>query len=100
SLVTRGSGIAQVLAGIVDLLTSIGARLRRCKTASCRQLFVANRPAQVRCGPSCGGTERVREWRHKHREQHSGNRHRQYARKIAKRLPGARVARRTKRKDK
>lgn len=93
-LVTRAAGLPQVLSAVVDLLNSIGPRLRRCGTPTCRRLFAVNRPGQIRCVPSCGSTLRVQEWRRKNRERLSEAKHRQYARKVAARLPGARVTRR------
>ncbi len=93
-LVTRAPGLPQVLASVVNLLMTVGPRLRRCETPSCRRLFSMKRPGQKRCTTRCGGTDRVREWRQKNRERLSENRHRQYAKKVALRLPGVRVGRR------
>ena len=52
-LVTRTAGLPQVLAAVVDLLISIGPRLRRCKTPDCQKLFATKRPAQIHCTTKC-----------------------------------------------
>jgi hypothetical protein len=87
---TRGSGVSLVLAAVVDVLMTVGPRLARCVTPSCRRLFAIQRKGQKRCIRKCGATERVREWRKKNPERTSDNKHQQYARKVQRRL-GARV---------
>ena len=92
--VTRTPGVPQVLAAVADLLADIGPRLRRCETPTCRRLFAFKRPAQRRCRIECGGADRVREWRAKHREQLSEQRHEKYKGQVKAKAPHVRVARR------
>ncbi len=94
ALVSQRGALMQVLAAAVDLLITIGPRLRRCETASCRRLFALKRPGQKRCRVTCGATERVRQWRAQHRPEVSERQHAKYQRKVKARQPLAQVKRR------
>jgi hypothetical protein len=94
SLASSSDSLSQVLAALADLLMSVGPRLRRCETPSCRRLFSLKRQGQKRCRPNCGVDDRVRKWRAENAKRHSKNKKRQYERKIRKQLyPKARVNR-------
>lgn len=81
-LATRASGVSLVVAAVVDVLLTVGPRLARCVTPSCRRLFAVRRKGQTHCLPTCGAKERVEAWRRKNRDRLSETRHRQYARKV------------------
>jgi hypothetical protein len=89
-LATRGSGVSLVLAAVVDVLMAVGPRLARCVTPSCRRLFAIRRKGQTHCVKTCGSGDRVREWRKKNPGRESEKKHRQYTRRVQRRL-GARV---------
>lgn len=81
-LATRASGVSLVLAAVVDVLLTVGPRLARCVTPSCRRLFALRRKGQTHCVPTCGAQERMEAWREQNRERLSETRHRNYARKV------------------
>jgi hypothetical protein len=94
SATTSQAGLPRVLVTVLQLLTEAGGSLRRCE--SCRRLFVQGRIAQRYCSRACGTKDRVAKWRLRNQERLSEVRHRQYARKVRRKYPNAKIVKRTK----
>ena len=95
-LVSERSLRSQTSLAIVDLLRTIGPRLRRCE--GCSTLFAQGRSHQKYCTERCSDKYRVMRHRHRKRDELLEQKHQRYVKKVrARTYPGARVARRKQR---
>jgi predicted RNA-binding Zn ribbon-like protein len=60
--------LADVAGSAISLVGGLGRdRLRRCGAPGCGRWFVASRPRQRWCSPSCGNRARVARFQQRHR---------------------------------
>jgi hypothetical protein len=83
---------------VAELFIAVG-QFRFCERVDCRRAFVPSRPRKRFCGELCAGRERIARYRASHAES-SDDRHERYLRKVRKKLPKAKPARRPRGKSK
>lgn len=92
TLITRTSGLPQLLAATLELLGRFDGKLGKCESPSCRNFFVKGRSHGRHCSRTCASRERVR----RKRERDGGAklsdaRHQRYVRDLQKKIPSTRV---------